>query len=219
MRVTVGVPLHSARLHLPPQYTDRNKPCGCTRNIDAMHALSGWFSFLHEWLAVAYIPAEASNSVSFTVADSGKFHFIGIWVSLHAWSTVSLMYMFATSCMLYIKLGWKLFFCCAPLHMMQLCKWLWPLKYQSHWTRRDSAIHYHREKALSYWSRFLLNLRQGGHFYKNKMDDGLTCTWQNTTFQYYCSKPGCNTTAVFCGEFISWGRSSTRHSPHKTFLE
>lgn len=39
---TVGVPLHSAKLHLPPRYIDRNKPCGCMRNIIAMHATSDW---------------------------------------------------------------------------------------------------------------------------------------------------------------------------------
>lgn len=71
--------------------------------------------------------------VSIRVSDSGKSHFIGIWVSLHPWSTVSLL------CICYIpyalcKAWVKVILLVSPAAYDTQCKWLWPLKYRSHWT-------------------------------------------------------------------------------------
>lgn len=102
--------------------------------------------------------------------------------------------------MLYVKLGWKLFFWWVLLHMIHSVNDCGPLNIAHTEQEGINNPLLQKEKASYYWSTFLLNLRQRGHFYKKKkMDESLTCTWQNMAFQYFCSERCHNTTGCFCG--------------------
>lgn len=102
------------------------------------------------WLAAAhtvYLRKASQQCGSYMGGwDTRKFLFISIWGSLiHRYAS-------AGSHMLYVKLGWRLFFWCASLHIMDTVKNEWgPWNTTRNRTGRESRIPLVQREEKSYF--------------------------------------------------------------------